>query len=132
EHAGIDYDVCLRQPRWTKAQIITLIKQARRRGEDLHWSAVINRDDELARAAFASIQSRLFGSWARALHAAGLHADDVSLYRVWDRNTICFELRERYRDGEPLNSGDVQKDEPALHAAAVREFERYDRALRAA
>jgi len=132
EEAEIDYRQHLRRPRWTKGAIIRLIKQARKSGEDLHWSSVVRRDDELARAAFASLQPRLFGSWARALHAAGLDADEVSLYRAWDRNTITFELRGRQRDGDSLSSGDLQKEDPALHAAAVRHFGEYDRALHAA
>jgi hypothetical protein len=132
QRAGIDYERVLRRPRWSKQAIITQIKQAKRRGEDLHWSAVTKRNDELSRAAFASLQPRLFGNWARALHAAGLDADDVRLYRAWDRNTVLFELRERRSNGDSLNSADVQRDEPALHAAIIRHFQSHDRALRAA
>src|SRR6186997_2091723 len=87
ERAGIDYSEVTRRPRWTKQRIITLIKQAKRKDQDLHWSAVTKRRDELGRAAFASLQPRLFGRWDRALSAAGLDADDVSRYRRWDRNT---------------------------------------------
>jgi hypothetical protein len=132
ERAGIDYTGVLRRPRWTKQSIITLIKQSRRRGDDLHWSAVTQRNDDLARAAFASLQPRLFGRWVRALHAAGLDANDVSMYRTWDRNTVLFELRERRSNGDNLNSADVQREEPALHAAIIRHFHSHDRALRAA
>ena len=131
EQAGIDYAVITRRPRWTKQAIIAQSKQARRRGQDLHWSAVTRRSDELARAAFASLQPRLFGRWDRALHAAGLDADDVSIYRTWDRNTIVFELRARYQAEEAMNSAAVQQEDPALHAAAVRYFGSYERALRA-
>jgi hypothetical protein len=130
--AGIDYTEVVRRPRWTKQEIIRLIKQARRASEDLHWSAVTKRGDELGRAAFASLQKRLFGSWDRALHGAGLDADDISQYRKWDRNSIVFELKSRSRESEPLNSGAVQKEDPGLHAAAVRHFGSYDDALRAA
>ncbi len=66
EKAGIPYDTVVRRPRWTKAAIITLIKKARRDGIDLHWSAITRRRDELGKAAFASLQPRLFGSWDRA------------------------------------------------------------------
>src|SRR5215217_2276312 len=132
EAAAIDYADVSRRPRWTKQAIIRLIKQARRDGQDLHWSAVTRRRDELGRAAFASLQPRLFGRWDRALSAAGLDADDVSRYRRWDRNTVAFELRARAQDDEPLNSGAIQRDDSGLHAAAVRHFGSYDRALRAA
>ena len=132
ERAGIDYAEVTRRPRWNKAVIIRLIKDARRKGDDLHWSAVTARRDELAKAAFASLQPRLFGSWDRALHAAGLDADEVNRYRKWTRETITFELRQRYRDHEPLNSGSIQRSDPGLHAAAVRHFKSYDDALRSA
>lgn len=132
EKAGIDYADVVRRPRWTKQQIIKLIKQARREGDDLNWSAVTKRGDELGRAAFAALQPRLFGSWDRALHAAGLDADDISQYRKWGKDAIVFELKGRYREQEHLNSGAVQKEDPGLHAAAVRHFGSYDNALRAA
>jgi hypothetical protein len=132
ERAGLDYADVTRRPRWTKAAIINLNKQARRKDEDLHWSAVTNRRDELAKAAFASLQPRLFGSWDRALHGAGLDADEVNRYRKWSKEGIVSELKQRHRDHEPLNSGAIQRDDPGLHAAAVRHFSSYDDALRAA
>jgi hypothetical protein len=132
EKAGIDYADVVRRPRWTKQHIIKLIKQAKREDTDLHWSAVTKRGDELGRAAFASLQNRLFGSWDRALHAAGLDADEISQYRKWGKDAIVFELKGRHRDHTPMNSGAVQKDDPGLHAAAVRHFGSYDNALRAA
>jgi len=132
ERAGVDYAEVIRRPRWDKPSIIRLIKDAKRRGEDLHWSAVTKRRDELAKGAFASLQPRLFGSWDRALHAAGLDADEVNRYRKWDKDSIVFELRQRYKDHEPVNSGVIQREDPGLHAAAVRHFFSYDNALRAA
>ncbi len=132
ERAGIDYAEISRRPRWTKPLIIKLIKQAYRQEIDLHWSAVTRRRDDLGRAAFASLQPRLFGSWDRALHAAGLDADQISRYRKWDRSTIVAELKERFSDEEALNSGALQRDDPGAHAAAVRHFGTYDAALKAA
>jgi hypothetical protein len=130
--AGIDYADVTRRPRWSKPIIIRLIKDAKKKGYDLHWSAVTRRRDELGRAAFASLQPRLFGRWDRALAAAGLDADEVSKYRRWDKNTVAFELKARAQDDEPLNSGAIQKDDSGLHAAAVRHFGSWDKALRAA
>src|SRR4051812_10691997 len=81
ERAGIDYAAVTRRPRWTRPNIIAQIKEAKRSGIDLHWSSVTQRRDELGKAAFASLQARLFGKWERALSAAGLDADEVSRYR---------------------------------------------------
>jgi hypothetical protein len=132
ETAGINYDDVVRRPRWTKQQIIVLIKTAKKKKQDLHWSAVTRRRDELGKAAFASLQPRLFGKWSRALQASGLDADEISRYRHWDRNTIVFELKSRSKDKELLNSGALQEEDAGLHAAAVRHFGGYDSALRAA
>ena len=132
EKAGIDYADVIRRPRWTKQAIVKLIEDAKRKGNDLHWSAVTKRRDELGKAAFASLQPRLFGRWDRALSAAGLDADDVARYRKWDRNSITFELKSRSQSDEPLNSGALQQEDPGLHAAAVRHFGSYDKALEAA
>ena len=132
EQAGVDYAEVTRRPRWTRPKIISLIKAAKRKGEDLHWSAVTARGDELGRAAFASLQDRLFGSWDRALTSAGLDADEVNRYRKWGRETILFEIKTRHKSHDALNSGAIQKDDPGLHAAAVRHFGSYDSALTAA
>jgi hypothetical protein len=132
EKAGIDYEMISRRPRWTRQLIIGLIKDARREGDDLHWSAVTKRRDDLGKAAFASLQPRLFGSWDRALHGAGLDADEINRYRKWDKQTIVWELRSRHRNHDALNSGTMQREDPGLHAAAVRHFASYDAALRAA
>jgi hypothetical protein len=132
EKAGIDYADIIRRPRWTKQRIIALIKQARRKGQELHWAAVVKRKDELGLAAFASLQSRLFGRWDRALHAAGLDADEISRYRRWDANTVVFELKSLSQSDESLSSGSVQRSDPGLHAAAMRHFGSYDKALKAA
>jgi hypothetical protein len=122
EKTGVDYSAVVRRPRWTRAAIIKLIKNAKRDGQDLHWSAVTTRRDEVGKAAFASLQSRLFGSWDRALTAAGLDADEVNCYRKWNKDTIIFDLRSRFREEDALNSGSLQREEPGLHAAAVRHF----------
>jgi hypothetical protein len=130
--AGLPYEQFLRRPRWSKQTIIAQIKKARRAGEELHWSAVSKRKDELGKAAFASLQKRLFGQWHRALHAAGLDADEISQYRAWNRDTVVFEIKARAAEGEALNSGALQHEDAGLHAAAVRYFGSYDKALKAA
>jgi hypothetical protein len=132
QQSGIDYADISRRPRWTKASIIKLIKEARRAGSQLHWSAVCKRRDDLGKAAFAALQPRLFGSWDRALHAAGLDADEINQYRKWTKDTVVTELRARHREAMPVNSGAIQQEDPSLHAAAVRHFAGYDHALRAA
>ena len=130
--AGVDYAQVARRPRWTKQRVIAVIKAAKRRGEDLHWSAVVSGENQLSRAAYAALQPRLFGSWARAMQAAGLDEDDVRLYRVWNKTLVVTELRMRRHGEVSLASGAVQSEDPGLHAAAVRHFGSYEAALVAA
>jgi len=130
--SGIDYTAVTRRPRWSKATIIAQIKEAKRKGIDLHWSSVTQRRDELGKAAFASLQPRLFGKWERALASAGLDSEEVCRYRKWDQNSVVSELKELSSNGQELNSGALQAQDPGLHAAAVRHFGSYDTALRAA
>lgn len=109
-----------------------MLKKAYRAGRDVSWSAAVARRGELRRAALAAVRPGLFGSWDRALHAAGLHADDIARYRTWDRATVVAELRELAADGAPLASGMVRREDPGLHAAAVRHFGSWSAALRRA
>ena len=130
--AGIDAKQVRRRPLWTKDRIIKAIKAARRLKRDLCWSCVVKRGGPLSRAAFAAIRPGMFGSWARALQVAGVDADDYRRYRAWDRESVAFDLKQRYADDEAVNSGAVQAEDPGLHAAAVRYFGSFDDALRAA
>lgn len=130
--AGIDAKTVRRRPLWTKDRIIRAIKAARKAKRDLCWSCVIKRGGPLSRAAFAAIRPGMFGSWARALQVAGVDADDYRRYRAWDRESVAFDLKQRYADDDAVNSGAVQAEDPGLHAAAVRYFGSFDLALRAA
>ena len=130
--AGIDPTEVRRRPLWTKDRIIKAIKAARKAKRDLCWSCVVKRGGPLSRAAFAAIRPRMFGTWARALQVAGVDADDYRRYRAWDRESVAFDLKQRYADDEAVNSGAVQAEDPGLHAAAVRYFGSFDDALRAA
>jgi hypothetical protein len=132
QQAGIDYSEVVRRPRWTRKAIIKVLKESKRAGHKLHWSAVTKRRDELGKAAFAALQPRLFGKWDRALRDAGLDADKINRYRKWNKRSVVAELRSRLRKSQGLNSGALQRHDPGLHAAAVRHFDGYDQALRAA
>lgn len=121
-----------KRPLWTKDRIIKAIKAARKAKRDLCWSAVVKRGGPLSRAAFAAIRPTMFGSWARALQVAGVDADDYRRYRTWDKESVAFDLKQRYADDSGVNCGAVQVDDPGLYAAAVRYFGTFDRALKAA
>ena len=128
--ARLDPKPHARRPKWSRERIIKLIKKARRADEELNWASVIERTDELRAAAYASVQKRLFGSWDKALNAAGVDADDVRAYYDWSPELVLYSLRQRRADGESVRACDVLDEEPTLHAAAVRHFKCYGKALR--
>lgn len=132
EEAGVWYRDQMRRPRWTKQTVIAAVKKARKKGVELNWASVARRRDELGKAARASISKRLFGSWARTLQASGVDPDEVAVYRKWDKPSIAFDLRLRAQDDEPMNSAALQKDDPGLHAAALRHYGSLADALKAA
>ncbi len=132
EKAGLDYAEVTRRPRWSKQSVVALIKSSKKKNLDLNWASVTKRRDDLGKAAFAAIQGRLFGSWEKALAAAGILASEVSRYRKWNKDTIVAEIKTYSSKGKDLNSGAIQKHNPGLHAAALRYYGSYDNALKAA
>ncbi len=127
--AGIDYGDIRRKPHWTAEKIVTLIRRAKRQGEDLSWRAVSGRRDELGRAAMAAVHPQLFGAWNAALSAAGLQRERVSRYQRWTCETILETLRNRIARRKPVNGGLIQREIPGLYGAALRLFGSWDEAL---
>jgi hypothetical protein len=70
--AGIDERSVRRLRRWDGAQIVAGILERRRRGEGLNAGAVERSDPSLISAA-----RRTYGSWNRALEAAGIEPSQV-------------------------------------------------------
>lgn len=78
---------------------------------------------------------RLFGSWQKAVEAAGFNYADVRIrnpFRKWSRKAIVAEIKRRQKRGLALNAREVCKDDYALYKAAKRYFGRggWDKALR--
>lgn len=130
--AGLDYRNVLRRPQWTRERIISIIRAAHAKKLDLSWSRVTRRTDEVGHAAFASLQPRLFGSWRAALKASRVARERVSRYQAWDALSMVKAIKDRKRKGDALSSGLMQKENPAMHAAALRLFGSWDMALEAA
>jgi len=129
EMAGFNYAQIQRKPWWTPAWVVRMIKQARRAGEDLSWRVVSHRRDPLGHAAIAAVRPRLFGSWDKALEAAGIDPTRIRKYNDWTVSRCITELKSRDASGLPVNSGAIQREVPGLYGAITREFGRFDEAL---
>ena len=130
--AGIDYAREVRKvPKWTKERIVETIQTAREKGVDLSWTSVTN-DDDLSAMAYAAIRKSNFGSWDNALRAAGIDPADVRRYESWGEEKVIRRIRERKRQGLPLNSSTMQQQDAKLFNAARDYFGGWREALMAA
>lgn len=113
--------------KWDRHNIIQAIHERRRQGKPINSQAVRKDNLPLWMAAVTHI-----GSWRRALAAANVDVDEVSIRRRWTRERVIQEIKRRRSDGQPLNPGSVQSDDPGFWGASKRIFGSWSRALRAA
>ncbi len=115
----------VRQPsapqRWSRQLVIDAIQNWHRQGVPL--ASLHKRDVSLYGAV-----KRYFGSWGSAVLEAGLHPGTHALTRHY----VIHEIRSRHRQGLPLDSGVVARDNPTLAEAAKRRFGNWRNALKAA
>lgn len=128
--AGVDYDDVRKYRSWNRQRIIERIRELYEKGEDLSWRNVsTNLDPQLAAAA---TKPKHFGSWRKAIEAAGIDYQEVRRYHHWDEETIIKRVRELYEQGVPLNAKHIEEIDIPLITAARRRFESWDKALQAA
>lgn len=124
ERCGLDYDRVRQRREWTPAKILAAIREAHRRGDDLAHGAIQRRDSGLEDAAVSR-----FGSWDRALRAAGLDPRRVRKTNRWTRKSI---LKAILAINGSTRHCDVERSNSALTNAAMRFFRSWGRAVRAA
>jgi hypothetical protein len=115
---------------WTPARILREIRQADRQGVRLHSGNARHALGPLYRAGI-----RHFGSWRKALAAAGLSHLQVSLrapFQTWSKDRIFEEIRRLIRDRAPLDYTSLQREHAKLHSAARNHFGSWTEALRQA
>ncbi|HEX7899998.1 MAG TPA: hypothetical protein VF950_19685 [Planctomycetota bacterium] len=103
-------------PEWTRERVLREIRGKK----DVRWRAVT--------PSLYWAGQRLFGSWKRALGAAGVAPPPPK----WTRETALDALRRRARAGRSLASSAVRADDLPLYKAVFRLFKRWRAALRQA
>lgn len=102
--------------RWTRKTIIAEIKRLHNAGEELYYSKAEDNHLNLVRAA-----GWHFGTWRRAVEAAGVDYESLSRYQRWDRKKIVERIRELHSEGQSLHWRAVSTQvDPPLAAAALR------------
>lgn len=112
---------------WTPERILGEILRRARDGAALNLSAVGRERPLLVWEAV-----RHFGSWKRALRAAGLDPERFALRRRWTSETLLGELRRLHAGGIPLTGPACDRQVRGISQAARRLFGTWRAALRAA
>jgi len=132
EAAGFDYDNFKRvKQRWTREEILERIREMNAQGHDLLDPRFKTRNRSLYLAACAH---RYFGSWRRAVEAAGLDHERMRESRVWTQGRILRTIQDLAAQGKPLGWAYIEEHEPGIYRAARRKenFGSWAAALQAA
>ena len=118
EAAGFKYDDFKRvKQQWTRNEIIKRICELHDAGEDLLDPQFKVRHRSLYLAACAH---RYFGSWRRAIEAAGLNHEKMRESRVWTKPRILRTIKRLAQEGQPLGWAFIEQHEPGIYRAARR------------
>jgi hypothetical protein len=102
--------------RWTRKSITAEIKNLHDAGEPLNYSAAEAGHLNLVRAA-----AWHYGTWRRAVEAAGIDYESLSRYQRWTKKRIVERIQELHKQGEDLSWRSVSTNlDPSLAAAALR------------
>lgn len=123
--AGYDVNEIRKTPKWTRQKIVEVILKRRSEGLPLNYSQV-------RWVLSMEAVKRLFGSWDRALHAAGIAPDPTEAHRRWSRQAVIEAIGRRQAQGLPLNAKAVRLTDAPLANAYKRWFGAWSEALEAA
>jgi hypothetical protein len=116
--------------RWTRKSIIAEIRRLKNEGAELNYATAESEYLNLVRAA-----AWHFGTWRRAVEAAGIDYESLCKYKRWNRDRIVARIRELKHEGAELSWRAVStKVDPPLAAAALRPngFKSWPEAVQAA
>jgi hypothetical protein len=123
--AGIPVEQATSHDRWSPAKIISNIQSLARRNRPLRPAELRERYGNLSAAA-----RRIFGSWSRAVIAAGVDPAKLRTIPSWTRERVIEEILIRALKNEPLRARSIQPK--SLADAGVRLFGNWSGALAAA
>ena len=122
---GIDPESVGRQREWTAQRILEEIQRSERRGVALNAKAVSRSDTGLFQAA-----TRYWGSWQKALEAAGFDASAVRAMRpAWTETTLIKAIRAHADSGKPVMKTAMKP--VSIRRAADRLFGSFEAAIKA-
>ncbi len=112
--AGVSAGLVTPQERWHPTRILKSIQSLSRRRKPSHFAELEKRHAGLVRAA-----RRIFGTWHKAVIAAGIDPAVFHLVRPWSRERVIEGVLKRALNNESLDLARVPR---SLIQAAVRVF----------
>ncbi len=119
--------------RWTKELIVEAIRELHNRGEDISFDAMKKRHSKIF---FAALAKTRFGSWEKAVEAAGFDYTSVRkrTNTKWTKESLVTAIRDLHKQGADLNTSAMQRHHAAIFGAAVskHQFGSWQTAIEAA
>jgi hypothetical protein len=75
---------------------------------------------------------RIFGSWKNAIEACGLDYSKIRKYRIWSKDIVINEIKNRRKNGQSLSSKYTYKTDRPLYMAAIKRYKNWGSAVSAA
>lgn len=117
EAAGLAPEAHQRRRAWTRQAIIAELRRLAAEGGPLSFGAARAARPDLVAAACSR---RHFGSWERALGAAGLDYEHIRRRRRWTRERIIAAIKHLHAGGAPLTTTALRRRGWAGLVAAAR------------
>lgn len=117
EAAGLAPEAHRRRGAWTRQAIIEQIRGLAAQGRPLSFGAARAARPDLVAAACSE---RHFGSWERAVAAAGLDYDGIRRRRRWTPERIVAAIKHLHASGGPLTTTALRRGGWAGLVAAAR------------
>ncbi|MGE5584030.1 MAG: helix-turn-helix domain-containing protein [Bacillota bacterium] len=112
---------------WTEEMVLEGIRQAAREGQDLSAHRMQKWDPSLV-----AMAQRLFGSWGKALIAAGYAPDLIRRAREWSKEEILERIRALAARGADLSESTASAYDPGFSGSAAERFGSWADAVEAA
>ncbi|HEV8604692.1 MAG TPA: hypothetical protein VGQ99_04965, partial [Tepidisphaeraceae bacterium] len=110
--------------RWNQKKIIAELRKLRREGVNLATSRLTQTHPALLDAA-----AHHFGTFAKAVEAAGFNYEQIRLKRTWSDEEIIAELRALDQRDQDMRGSVMQKNHGGLYRVAYMHFGSYQNAL---
>lgn len=122
--AGLDYQKIRKVKAWSAEQIIQEIQNLTKSGEKVNSGAIKKEHPDLYIAG-----RRKFGSWEKAVVAAGIKYESVRKVNKWSKDKVIGEIQKLQKENKNLNIGNAKRSYRQLLHAALYYFDTWEKAL---